>query len=309
MKTNDKIDMNIKAPLVTIGIPFYNAEKYLQGAIKSIFAQTFQNWELILLDDGSTDNSLRIANSIEDPRVKVISDGENKRLPARLNQIIDLAKGKYIARMDADDLCSTDRIQTQVDYLENNPNIDLVGAGIVYLGNNDKPLGHSFVPQTHEQICMWPYRTFGLCHPSIVARKLWYQANRYDETVRFGQDFDLWLRSHKHSEFSNITDALLYYRLKLVFDLKAMAITRIGSAKFIYRYCRSQNKLGKALYYSGMQFVKLLAGIAICTILSRKKYLARRYQPSSEKQYEHYRQQIDKIKNTKLPLKPVTEEE
>src|SRR4030066_138114 len=100
----------MSGPLVTVGIPFFNNQDTLPDAIRSIFAQSFQDWELLLLDDGSTDGSLQIAQSIDDPRVRVISDGCNRKLPARLNQIIDLARGQYIARMDADDLCGITRL-------------------------------------------------------------------------------------------------------------------------------------------------------------------------------------------------------
>ena len=89
---------------ITIGIPFYNAEAYLADAIRSVFAQTYEDWELILIDDGSTDNSLAIARSVDDPRVRVYSDGKNKKLASRLNELTQLATYEFIARMDADDV-------------------------------------------------------------------------------------------------------------------------------------------------------------------------------------------------------------
>ena len=92
-------------PLLTVGIPFHNNEKTLLDAIRSIFSQTFQDWELILVDDGSTDDSLKLALSVEDPRVRVLpSDDQNRLLAARLNEITQAARGEFIARMDADDL-------------------------------------------------------------------------------------------------------------------------------------------------------------------------------------------------------------
>ena len=107
---------------VTIGISFYNAEDYLSDAIKSILVQTYSHWELILIDDGSKDNSLKIADTYaaKDKRIRVISDGMNKKLPYRLNQITSEAKGDYIARMDADDVIAVDRIEKQVNFLEKN---------------------------------------------------------------------------------------------------------------------------------------------------------------------------------------------
>lgn len=120
---------------ISIGIPFFNAEKYLEDAIKSVLAQTFQNWELILVDDGSTDRSLEIARSFVDPRIRIISDGSNRRLPYRLNQIINEAKYDIIARMDADDLMAVDRLEKQMKVLNENPEIDLVVTSLYSIGN------------------------------------------------------------------------------------------------------------------------------------------------------------------------------
>src|SRR5690606_21713898 len=109
--------------MVTIAIPFYNGEKYLELAIQSALAQTYTGWKLILLDDGSTDNSLAIANEYKkkDARIKVYSDGQNKNLGYRLNQIPELVDTKYLARMDADDIMHPKRIETQLRILEENP--------------------------------------------------------------------------------------------------------------------------------------------------------------------------------------------
>ena len=106
---------------ITIGIPFYNAETYLADAIRSIFAQTYQDWELILIDDGSTDRSVEIARAVKDPRVRVISDGQNNRLPYRLNQITALARFDLVGRMDADDLISPAKFEKQKSILDAHP--------------------------------------------------------------------------------------------------------------------------------------------------------------------------------------------
>ena len=107
---------NLHEPLVTVGIPFYNSEKYLSDSVKSTLNQTYTNLEIILLDDGSTDSSLKIAQEFEkkDKRVIVISDGENIGLPKRLNQLSQLVNGKYYARMDADDIMFSNRISSSI---------------------------------------------------------------------------------------------------------------------------------------------------------------------------------------------------
>src|SRR3954468_15780628 len=110
--------MVMASPRVTIGLPFVNSGETLPNAIRSVFAQTYDDWELILCDDGSTDISLEIARSVRDARVRVLSDGKNVGLPCRLNQIAAVARGEMLARMDADDLMHPNRIAAQVALLD-----------------------------------------------------------------------------------------------------------------------------------------------------------------------------------------------
>jgi len=290
-------------PLVTIGIPFYNAEKYLLDAIKSIFAQTFQDWELILVDDGSTDNSLGIAKSINDPRVRIISDGKNKKLAARLNQIIDLARGEYIVRMDADDLCFSKRIEKQLELFLKDPKLDVAGTGIVYLDLDDIPLGNNFAPTSHAEICMKPARTFGLCHASIIARKSWHEKHRYDETIHLGQDFNLWLRSYQGSKFANIPEPLYYYRLEFSYSLKKQCRDRYMSSIYLFGYYQKQGCFYKALFCFFMQYMKMIAEIIFCAVGAKRKLLSQRYNRLTNAEVESYISEIKRIKNTRLPIK------
>ena len=108
--------------MISIGIPFYNAEEYLSYAILSVLIQSYREWELILIDDGSSDNSLAIANMYaeKDSRIRVISDRTNKKLPYRLNQLIEESTGNFISRMDADDIMHPERLEKQLRFLETN---------------------------------------------------------------------------------------------------------------------------------------------------------------------------------------------
>src|SRR5579859_1694028 len=117
-------------PVVTVGIPFFNAKKWLLNAVRSVFAQSFDDWELLLVDDGSTDGSAEIALAVEDPRVRVYPDRENLKVVARRNQVIRLARGKYLAWLDADDMMHPDRLEKEVRYLQENPGVDVVGSGM-----------------------------------------------------------------------------------------------------------------------------------------------------------------------------------
>ncbi|HZZ80116.1 MAG TPA: glycosyltransferase family A protein, partial [Gemmataceae bacterium] len=126
---------------VSIGIPFLNAKRLLADAVRSVFAQTCTDWELILIDDGSTDGSLDIVRDIHDPRVRLVSDGTNRGLCARLNQMVSLANGVYFARMDADDLMHPERIERQVAHLQANPQIDVLDTATYTVNDDLTPLG------------------------------------------------------------------------------------------------------------------------------------------------------------------------
>lgn len=199
---------------ITIAIPFYNAEEFLEDAIRSVFAQTHQDWELLLIDDGSTDGSLKIAQSITDPRVKVFSDGKNKKLAGRLNEVTRLASYDYIARMDADDLMSPDRLAIQLDILEKNADIDLVSSGMYSILNDETLVGYRGDAADQVNFNQLIKKEKGILHASILARKSWYERNFYNENLPLAQDSDMWLRASKKNDLSIkiIPEPLYFYR-------------------------------------------------------------------------------------------------
>lgn len=206
--------MQDKLPQVTIAIPFYNAEATLLDAIRSVFAQTYQNWELILVDDGSTDSSLKLANSINDPRVSVYSDGENRHLAARLNQITQLARCEFLMRMDADDLMSPLRLEKQLALLNAQPDIDLVATGVCSLNNDYEPVGVRVVAEGHFVTAdILLSRNSGILHASIMGRRAWFKRNPYKETMAKSQDTNLWVRSFSKGDLriAFISEPLYYY--------------------------------------------------------------------------------------------------
>lgn len=199
---------------ISIGIPFFNAEKYLEDAIKSVLAQTFKNWELILVDDGSTDRSLEIAQSFVDPRIRIISDGYNRRLPYRLNQIINEAKYDLIARMDADDLMAVDRLEKQVKVLNKNPEIDLVVTSLYSIGNKNEILGKRIFSNHQMQPKEILQGLTNLLHPSLLARKAWCQRNPYQIDNCLAEDYELWLSAAIKNDFNYLVmqEPLYFYR-------------------------------------------------------------------------------------------------
>ncbi|ENV47591.1 hypothetical protein P255_01950 [Acinetobacter brisouii CIP 110357] len=212
---------------ISIGIPFLNAQAYLADAINSILVQSYQDWELILIDDGSIDKSLAIAKSFaqKDSRIHVISDGQNKRLPARLNQIVKEASGEYIARMDADDIVSPQRLELQVDFLKAHPEIDLVSTGILSLKNDLTLVGYrgTINPKTIS-IADAIMGTTGIIHASVMAKKDWFLRNPYNENNRLAEDYELWLMAYLKNDLKVgfIEKPLYYYREDQSIQLKKL---------------------------------------------------------------------------------------
>lgn len=202
---------------VTIGIPFFNAEDFLYESVKSILLQSYSNFELLLVDDGSTDRSLEIANSFRDSRIKVISDGINLGLPARLNQIIQIAKGDYIARMDADDLVALNRIQKQVDYLNLNPEVDIVSTGMCSITNACHVMS-ARLPSKKKSLNLTLNDgikgSTEIAHATIMARREWCLRNSYDENAKLMEDYQLWIDALVKNDLKvgYIREPLYFYR-------------------------------------------------------------------------------------------------
>lgn len=200
--------------LVSVGIPFYNSEIFLADAIKSVIRQSYQNLEIILIDDGSSDGSLKIAKAFAktDKRIQVISDGKNVGLPKRLNQLSKHAQGYYYARMDADDIMHTDRIKTQVEYLNKHTSVDLLGTGLIAIDNKNNITGLRKGSHLETITLNMVMRMTWAVHPTITGKLAWFQENLYDENLRRAQDYELWIRTVEHSKFVKLKDAYLFYR-------------------------------------------------------------------------------------------------
>jgi glycosyltransferase involved in cell wall biosynthesis len=199
--------------MVSVLLPVRNGAATLQLALHSMLDQKFKNIEVLVLDDGSTDGSESIATAFNDERVRVIVDGVGRGLAFRLNQGIKLALGKYIARMDADDVSFPERLQRQVDYLESHPELDLVGCRAVVFRNQGEVIGLLPFAPSHEAICKQPWRGIPLPHPTWMGRAEWFRRNGYrsPEVLR-AEDQELLLRACPSSRYACLDEILLGYR-------------------------------------------------------------------------------------------------
>lgn len=235
----------MKQPFISVGIPIYNAEKYLPLAIQSIINQSYQNWELILIDDGSTDDSLQIAKSFEakDKRIRVISDGQNKKLPYRLNQIIGEAKYDYIMRMDADDMIHPKKIEIQIEFLIKNPQYDLVSTGLVSINKNHKAYGYRNFSQTHTEFRELKM-SYPIVHASIMAKTSWYKRNKYRLDYPRCEDYELWCRTSLKNDLkiAILPNLLYYYREEGLLELDKLIRSHNDNYK-VYREYRNKFSL------------------------------------------------------------------
>jgi glycosyltransferase involved in cell wall biosynthesis len=198
------------APLVSVLMPVYNGEQYLRPAIDSILEQTFTDFEFIIINDGSTDSTEQIILSYSDQRIRYIRNEKNLKLIATLNKGLDLCTGKYIARMDADDISAPERFATQVKFMEANPEYGLCGTDIevmggiqswVQIGDND------FI-----RFCLLFHNPF--CHPTVFMRTSIIRENKiyYPAEYIHAEEYMLWPQILDHAKCINLEERLLKYR-------------------------------------------------------------------------------------------------
>jgi len=217
-------------PCISVLLPVYNGEKHLKEAIDSILNQTYKDFELIILDDCSTDNTANIIKSYEDDRIVYIYNEKNLRIAASLNKGISLARGKYIARMDADDIALPERFQKQYEILEHFPNIDIVNIRFNIMsenGENIRNYKYNISPSS-DALKYLIYIDRFICHPGVMIRAKWYHNFKYNTNDIFYniEDCDLWIRMISNGAICHtIKEPLLHYRIN------SQSVTHIKSGK------------------------------------------------------------------------------
>ena len=284
--------------MITIGIPIYNAEKYLADAIKSVLVQTYRCWELILVDDGSSDRSLQIAHdfSAKDKRIRVISDGENKKLPYRLNQLIDESKGFFIVRMDADDIMHPERLEIQLRFLEENKEYDLVSTGLISINSGNLVKGFRHVGMLYSDFNK-PKLSYPIVHPSVMARKSWFERNKYSLEYPRAEDFELWTRSIINNDFKMavLPNLLLYYREEGNLTLNKLVHSYEDTLKIYSQYYEVNNLDFEILLLN----FKILVSKLFYYTGNLQKLASRRNEKFNKADFEHYQNILDNVLDTK----------
>lgn len=200
-------------PVVSVLMPAYNCEEFVKESISSILNQTFTGFELIVINDGSTDNTAKIIESFNDPRIHFINRDKNIGLDATLNSAFELCKGEYIARMDADDISLPTRLEKQVNFLNTHPEYGLVGTLYAHTDKNRKIVQYGAQLIDHDEIYLGINFVNSFCHGSVMFRKsVIDQFNlRYNPKYSPYEDYELWTRMVHHTKVANIPEVLYLY--------------------------------------------------------------------------------------------------
>lgn len=200
------------APVVSIVMPVYNGEKYLNAAIDSILGQTYRDFEFLIINDCSSDATEKIIRGYSDARIRVISNDENKGIAVSLNTGFAAAKGKYIARMDADDIACPQRIKKQVDFLQAHPEVGVCAGNIQYIGASQEQRMFS---QSSGRIAVDLLFNCAVCHPTVMIRKEILQNDHleYDGRYEKAEDYKLWCQAVLVTEIAAVKEIVLFYRL------------------------------------------------------------------------------------------------
>ncbi len=223
-------------PLVSVAMPVYNAGDYLRKAVLSILNQTFTHWELLIIDDGSTDLALQTIKDFVDPRIRIFHDGTNRGLAARLNEAMYLARGQFFARMDQDDVSYPSRFARQLQALQQNPRLDVVAARAITIDENDAMTGLFPYAISHREIGARPWRGFYFPHPTWMGKIEWFRKHRYAVPAPyFCEDQELLLRTYPESQFATVNEILFGYRVRSQVDFRKLQKTRLAVFKIQWR--------------------------------------------------------------------------
>ena len=200
-------------PAVTVLLPTYEASATIELAVRSILRQSFTDFELIVMDDGSRDDTALRVSAMVDPRIRLIRGEHNEGLATRLNQGIEAARGVCIARMDADDVAYPERLERQHRFMAEHPEVDLLGSRAIVFGSSGEAVGLLPFLSTHEGLCARPWNGIPLAHPTWFGRTAWFRRFRYaiPEFVR-AEDQELLLRASASSLYACLPEVLLGYR-------------------------------------------------------------------------------------------------
>lgn len=207
---NEISDIQQRYPTVSVVMPVYNGAQYIEEAIQSVLDQTMSDFEFIIINDGSTDDTEIVIRTFDDERIRLINKSSNEGVAAAINDGFAAARGEYIARFDADDICVPERFEKQLAFLHDNPEIMICGSWIKEFGGSDRTI--SYKPD-HENILVEMLRFCAICMPSSMIRKRITDKFRIQNGKYSGEDYEYWSRVIWEGKTYNIQEVLYLYRI------------------------------------------------------------------------------------------------
>jgi glycosyltransferase involved in cell wall biosynthesis len=259
------------APIVSVIMSMRDSAATIDAAIRSIICQTLTSWELILIDDGSRDDSAARAAAFGDPRIRIIRYEESRGPACRRNEAVRLARGEWIAVMDADDICYPERLAVQVGVLRSAPKIDVLASKAMVFRRQGEIVGVMPAPATHDEIVARPYRGFSFTHPTWCGKAAWFRKHQYDEKLRVVEDQELLLRAAASSHFAAIDKILLGYRKERI-NLSKSIRERTLFSRAIWRHAQQSGAYARAVTDIALQLAKFAAD-AVATGLGAEEWL------------------------------------
>jgi glycosyltransferase involved in cell wall biosynthesis len=267
-------------PLVSIIMSVLDGSATVRAAVRSILMQTMPDWELIVIDDGSSDNSAAIIDGFADERIRLVREARSAGLAARLNQAVALSRGEFIARMDADDVCFPERLSRQADRLREDSRLDLLGCGAVVFRSGGELVGEMPIGLLHQDIVAHPFVGFPFAHPTWCGRANWFRDNPYNSGLRCAEDQDLLLREFRYSKLASLEEILLGYRQDGL-SLKKLLAGRATFAGSIWRHGVAKGDVLPAMAGIAVHAAKGIADVATLGLGLHKQMQLKRLKPIS----------------------------
>jgi glycosyltransferase involved in cell wall biosynthesis len=283
-----------RPPLVSVVMSVLNGAATVGAAVRSIQLQTLQDWELIVIDNGSSDWSGSIVREFNDARIKVVPEPPGAGFATRLNQAVGLSRGEFIARMDADDVCFPERLERQIAHLQQDPRLDVLGCGAVVFADDATLVGELPVGLTHREITARPFHGFPFPHPTWCGRAAWFRSNPYDSSLLKAEDQDLLLRTFRTSTFGALETVLFGYRQNQLDQGKLLPGRRtfVGS---LWRYAQHSGEFIPALKGMATHVAKGAVDIATLNLgfnRSAQRYRLKPVAPSTRQQWEDLQKRL-----------------
>jgi glycosyltransferase involved in cell wall biosynthesis len=275
-------------PEVSIIMSVRDAAETLNAALRSILWQTFTDWELILIDDGSRDDAVPRVAARADPRIRITCHGESRGLAYRLNEGIDVARGRFIARMDADDVCYPQRLAIQAEFLRGNPAVDVLATQAIVFRRDGEIVAATRSPTTHEQITANPYRRVPFFHPTWCGKAEWFRKFRYDPRFKRGQDQELLLRAWRSSRFAAVDKILLGYRDERT-NLYNNNYGRILYTYAVWADARRSKAYSAAVRETALQIAKCVVELGAAAVGQEEWLLRRKLEQVTSLEAEEWR--------------------